>query len=143
VLAYLFPRDAATLIQRAEEAAESRIWAGIHYRSDTDTGLALGRSVAQLVIDRAKEDGSQFESLVTGMTVSPASLQMGGSFTAKISGTNLNASTYFDVRFRRPDSVTDEVAFNWQQGTATRHTIPAGTLTGTWTIKRRACASGS
>ena len=60
-LAYLFPRDAVALNQRAEEAAESRIWAGIHYRSDTDAGLALGRAVARLVIDRAKNDGSQFD----------------------------------------------------------------------------------
>src|SRR5205823_325955 len=102
VLAYLFPRDAGTLTQRAAEAAESRIWAGIHYRSDTDTGLVLGRSVAQLVIDRARGDGSQLESLVTGMTLSPASIQTGGSFTAAILGTNLSPNAYLDIRFRRP-----------------------------------------
>jgi hypothetical protein len=134
VLAYLFPRDAAALNQRAEEAAESRIWAGIHYRSDIDTGLAIGRSVAELVIDRAKEDGSQLEPIVTGMTLSPARVKRGGSFTATISGTNLSANTYFDVRFRRPDSITDEVTLNWQQGTSASHTVPSGTTIGTWTI---------
>jgi len=133
-LAYLFPRDAAALNQRAEEAGESRIWAGIHYRSDTNAGLALGRSVAQLIIERAKKDGSQFESLVTGVAFSPANVVVRGSFTAMVSGTNLNDRTYFDIRFRRPGSATDEIALNWQQGTSARQTVAVGTATGTWTV---------
>jgi hypothetical protein len=57
VLAYLFPRDADTLNAMADEAAESRIWAGIHFRSDVVAGLELGRKVAQKVIERAKSNG--------------------------------------------------------------------------------------
>lgn len=49
-IAYLFPRDAQAINALAEQAAESRIWAGIHYRSDVVAGLALGRAVAQKVI---------------------------------------------------------------------------------------------
>jgi membrane-associated phospholipid phosphatase len=59
ILGYLFPRDAEALSALAEEAAESRVWAGIHYRSDIVAGAALGRAVAAKVIDRAKQDGSQ------------------------------------------------------------------------------------
>jgi len=59
ILAYLFPRDAAALAALAEEARESRLWAGIHYRSDNDAGAALGRAVAEKVIARARQDGSQ------------------------------------------------------------------------------------
>ena len=59
VLAYLFPHDAADLNALGNEAGESRLWAGIHFRSDIDTGLALGRAVAKLVIERAEKDGSQ------------------------------------------------------------------------------------
>jgi len=59
ILGYLFPRDAAALAALAEEAAESRVWAGIHYRSDIVAGAALGRAVADKVIARAKQDGSQ------------------------------------------------------------------------------------
>ena len=59
ILGYLFPRDAAALAALAEEAAESRVWAGIHYRSDIVAGAALGRAVAAKVIDRATNDGSQ------------------------------------------------------------------------------------
>ena len=59
ILGYLFPRDAAALAALAEEAAESRIWAGIHYRSDVTAGITLGRAVAEKVIARARKDGSQ------------------------------------------------------------------------------------
>jgi hypothetical protein len=58
-LAYLFPADGASLTAQADEAAMSRTWAGIHFRSDIDAGLALGRSVAGLVIARGQADGSQ------------------------------------------------------------------------------------
>ena len=58
-IAYLFPRDAQTINALADQAAESRIWAGIHYRSDVIEGLALGRTVAQRVIDVVRKDGSR------------------------------------------------------------------------------------
>ena len=86
------------------------------------------------MIDRVKDDGSQLESLVTGMNLAPASVQTGVPFTATIMGTNLTAKTYFDVRFRRPDSTAEEISLNWQQGTSATHTAPIGTATGSWTI---------
>lgn len=58
-ITYLFPRDAQMINALADQAAESRIWAGIHYRSDVIAGLALGRAVAQRVIDVARRDGSR------------------------------------------------------------------------------------
>jgi len=42
----------------ANEAGMSRMWAGIHFRSDIDTGLALGRLVAQRVIQQSTHDGA-------------------------------------------------------------------------------------
>ncbi len=57
-LAYLFPRDAQALNALADAAGESRIWAGIHFRSDVNAGLALGRAVAAKVAERAKSDGA-------------------------------------------------------------------------------------
>jgi hypothetical protein len=58
VLAYFFPRDADALNAMADQAAESRIWAGIHFRSDVVAGLALGRHVARKVIEHAQRDGA-------------------------------------------------------------------------------------
>jgi PAP2 superfamily len=52
VLAAFFPADAARLRAWAEEAAVSRLYGGIHFRSDNEAGLALGRRVAQAAIDR-------------------------------------------------------------------------------------------
>ena len=52
------------------------------------------------------------------VTFDPNTVRLGGSFTARFSGTNLTADTYFDVRFRRPGSSIDEVALDWQQGTS-------------------------
>jgi PAP2 superfamily protein len=59
VLVYLFPRDAAALTAQADEAGMARLWGGIHFTSDIRVGLALGRTVAQRVVDRGQNDGSQ------------------------------------------------------------------------------------
>jgi len=59
VMGYLFPRDAANFATLAERAAESRIWAGIHYRSDIDAGRKLAIAVADKVIARASNDGAE------------------------------------------------------------------------------------
>lgn len=58
-LSYLFPQDASFFQGQATEAAESRIWSGIHFRSDINTGLALALKVTQAVVDRVQQDGSQ------------------------------------------------------------------------------------
>jgi membrane-associated phospholipid phosphatase len=59
ILSYAFPiDDSATFDRMAREAAESRIVAGAAYRSDVDAGWALGRAVAERVIERAMSDGS-------------------------------------------------------------------------------------
>jgi len=58
VMSYLFPADAAAFQAIAQDAGESRIWAGIHFRSDVEAGNALGHDVAQKVIALAQNDGS-------------------------------------------------------------------------------------
>jgi membrane-associated phospholipid phosphatase len=58
VLAYLYPGRAASYAERAEEAARSRMLAGVNYASDVRAGLALGREVAARVLERARADGS-------------------------------------------------------------------------------------
>ncbi|HEX9165500.1 MAG TPA: phosphatase PAP2 family protein [Gemmatimonadales bacterium] len=59
VMKYLFPDDTPGWYDGlAEEAAESRIVAGVSRRSDVDAGLALGRAVAQRVLAVARLDGS-------------------------------------------------------------------------------------
>ncbi|HEX2058261.1 MAG TPA: phosphatase PAP2 family protein [Actinomycetota bacterium] len=58
LLGYLFPDAPAGEFEGlAEQAAQSRLWAGVAYRSDVRAGLDLGRAVAAAVIERADADG--------------------------------------------------------------------------------------
>lgn len=59
VLAYLLP-DAARgrFDELAEEAAISRVWAGEAFPSDVEAGLALGRAVGELAVERGQDDGA-------------------------------------------------------------------------------------
>jgi membrane-associated phospholipid phosphatase len=58
-MAYLFPRDAASFYALAEQASESRIVTGLHFRSDVQVGRDLGWAVGQRVVERARSDGSE------------------------------------------------------------------------------------
>lgn len=58
VLSYLFPDNAAEFRSKADEASDSRLWGGIHWRNDNETGLEVGRKVGQLVVERARSDGA-------------------------------------------------------------------------------------
>jgi membrane-associated phospholipid phosphatase len=58
VLSYIFPADAATFQAWAQEAGDSRIYAGIHYRFDATEGIAQGKAVAQYTLQKAQADGS-------------------------------------------------------------------------------------
>ncbi|HEX2513127.1 MAG TPA: phosphatase PAP2 family protein, partial [Chloroflexota bacterium] len=58
LLGYVFPADAADFQTLAGEAAESRVLAGVAYPSDVAAGLELGRQVGALVVEWARQDGS-------------------------------------------------------------------------------------
>ena len=58
VLAFLFPTRAKDFHDKAEEAANSRLWGGIHWRADNVVGMQVGAKVGQAVIERAKTDGA-------------------------------------------------------------------------------------
>jgi membrane-associated phospholipid phosphatase len=58
VLAYLFPTRADFIRAIGKEGGDSRIWAGIHYPMDNVAGVNLGKSVAEVFIDWAEDDGS-------------------------------------------------------------------------------------
>jgi hypothetical protein len=45
-----FPAERERLAAMADEAGESRLYAGIHYRFDKDAGLLIARRVADLAL---------------------------------------------------------------------------------------------
>jgi hypothetical protein len=62
---YFFPADSAFFQQKAIDAAESRFQAGIHFRTDNEVGLVLGRKVAFAIIQKANTDGADDVSNLT------------------------------------------------------------------------------
>ncbi len=59
ILAYLFPLHADEIRAVGKEAGDSRIWAGIHYQIDNQSGVDLGKKVAQKFSAWAEADGSK------------------------------------------------------------------------------------
>jgi membrane-associated phospholipid phosphatase len=69
VLAHLFPAQAKEFRARAEEAAQSRLLGGIHFRSDNEAGLTVGTKVGRLVVEWARQDGARTRPDVGRTTV--------------------------------------------------------------------------
>ncbi|MBV9987521.1 MAG: vanadium-dependent haloperoxidase [Chitinophagaceae bacterium] len=55
---YFFPADKAYFQKKAKDGAESRFQAGIHFRTDNEVGLDLGRKVTGMIIEKLKADGA-------------------------------------------------------------------------------------
>ena len=57
ILSYFFPKHKAEIDKLGDNSGMARLWAGIHYRSDHEEGMALGRCVARMVISQLEGDG--------------------------------------------------------------------------------------
>ncbi len=62
---YLFPENKTMYRQKAKDAAESRFQAGIHFRTDNEVGLDMGKKVAGVIIQKLKADGITSEGSLT------------------------------------------------------------------------------
>jgi membrane-associated phospholipid phosphatase len=58
ILAKFYPAEAQFLADKARENQESRLYAGLNFRSDIVAGDALGREVADKVLARIAKDGA-------------------------------------------------------------------------------------
>jgi hypothetical protein len=58
VLSYLIPEKAAAYRRMAEEASLSRMYGGIHFRTDCEVGLQVGGKVGEFAVRRAATDGA-------------------------------------------------------------------------------------
>src|SRR5262249_50794213 len=59
VLGHLFPADAADLAALAQEARDSRLWAGIHFPLDNEVGAVGGGLIGRLLAAVARTDGAE------------------------------------------------------------------------------------
>jgi len=51
VLEYFFPADAKKFQQLAKDCADSRFYAGIHFRTDNEVGTRMGKEIGKYVVD--------------------------------------------------------------------------------------------
>jgi membrane-associated phospholipid phosphatase len=51
VLSYFFPADAPKFQKMAQECADSRFYAGIHFRTDNETALVMGKALGEYIVE--------------------------------------------------------------------------------------------
>ncbi|RYY19251.1 MAG: phosphatase PAP2 family protein [Chitinophagaceae bacterium] len=56
VLGHFFPGDAKEFNDRARECAESRFEGGIHFRTDNEVGLTMGRKIGEKILSKQNVD---------------------------------------------------------------------------------------
>ncbi len=59
ILAHIIPAKADVYMKLAQDASQSRLVAGIHYKSDIEVGLQVGKNIGQYAAERAKTDGAE------------------------------------------------------------------------------------
>ncbi|WP_190300299.1 phosphatase PAP2 family protein [Rufibacter hautae] len=59
VLSYFFPADAEQFRKLAKDCADSRFYAGIHFRTDNEVGLTMGRELGRYVVEFLMKKGSR------------------------------------------------------------------------------------
>ncbi len=55
---YFFPAEKAYFRKRAKDGAESRFQGGIHFRTDNEVGLDMGRKIGAEIIRKVRMDGA-------------------------------------------------------------------------------------
>lgn len=59
ILGHIVPEKATAYNAMASEASMSRVYGGIHYRSDCEIGLTVGKNVGNYAVQRAMTDGAE------------------------------------------------------------------------------------
>src|SRR5262245_54091774 len=77
-----------------------------------------------------------FEAAASNVAVhfDPVAVEAGRTFLSAFSGAGVADEIWFDVRFRSPWNITDEVTLNWQRGSSALHSLNNGTALGLYTV---------
>ena len=62
---YFFPAEKAYFQRKAKESAESRFQGGIHFRTDNDVALELGKKVGAVIVQKLRSDGADDSPALT------------------------------------------------------------------------------
>ncbi|HMF70348.1 MAG TPA: vanadium-dependent haloperoxidase, partial [Flavitalea sp.] len=65
---YFFPAEKKYFQKRAKDGAESRFQGGIHFRTDNEVALEMGKKVAAAIIQRVKSDGADGDAMLKRST---------------------------------------------------------------------------
>lgn len=65
---YFFPNEKVLFERIAKEGAESRFQGGIHFRTDNEVGLDLGRKVGGKIVEKLRADGADSEMKLVSAT---------------------------------------------------------------------------
>jgi uncharacterized protein (TIGR03437 family) len=118
VLTYLFPAGADYFNAQAQEAAISRLYGGIHSRSDIEVGLDQGKRVGGYTVRFAERDGADHApgaAVTTGQLLDAASFHspVAPGSIAAVFGTGLGASLNLATTVPLPNSLDGvSVKFN-------------------------------
>lgn len=63
-LSYFFPAEKEKIHQLAEDASISRLYGGIHFRSDLSHGLQLGRQIGSIAVDYFKTQYDIYSAMI-------------------------------------------------------------------------------
>ena len=59
ILGHIIPERATDYANMAQQASNSRMYGGIHFRADCTAGLAVGKNVGNYAVQRALKDGAE------------------------------------------------------------------------------------
>ena len=59
ILGHIIPERKTTYDDMAKEASLSRLYGGLHFRSDCEVGLVVGKNVGDYAVQRARTDGAE------------------------------------------------------------------------------------
>jgi hypothetical protein len=59
ILGHIIPSRAQAYLTMAQDAANSRIYAGIHYNIDCEVGMTVGQNIGNYAVQRAMSDGAE------------------------------------------------------------------------------------
>ena len=130
VLAALLPAEAASFQSLAEEAARSRLYAGLQYPSDYFAGLELGRKVAEKVLEKARADGA--DAVWTG------TVPTGGCMWTGTNPGNVTMPNWRPILLSSPSEFRSTAPPDCQSGAVRAETDAVKTFPRTFTTNSKA-----